>query len=269
MLHHRAFLFAALLVVLAALPAVANTASASASDCQLVLGFKTLHDQIPSTVGDCLDNEAHNPANGDAIQHTTKGLLAWRKADNFTAFTDGARTWINGPYGVQERANGQRFPWEANPDGLPLIATSGVERCHTNQLAVAQDGGGVAVGNVGVSFTIRSLAAQTCSLFGYPGAQLLDSNSRPMPTTLRWSLNGYLIGTVQEQTVVLPTGATAFFVLEYTDVPGRGDSCPTASYLRVTPPDEFTSLVIPVHGVAPCGGRMTASPVLAQNPLGQ
>jgi glucose/arabinose dehydrogenase len=24
----------------------------------------------------------------------------WRKADNFTAFTDGVRSWINGPFGI-------------------------------------------------------------------------------------------------------------------------------------------------------------------------
>ena len=51
-------------------------------------------------------------ANGDAQQHTTKGLLAWRKTDNFTAFTDGFHSWVNGPHGIQQRLNGQRFPWE-------------------------------------------------------------------------------------------------------------------------------------------------------------
>jgi lipoprotein-anchoring transpeptidase ErfK/SrfK len=48
-------------------------------------------------------------------------LLVWRKADNFTAFTNGATTWVNGPQGIQARPNGQRFPWEANPSGLPLV----------------------------------------------------------------------------------------------------------------------------------------------------
>jgi hypothetical protein len=38
--------------------------------------------------------------------------MVWRKADNWTAFTDGSTTWISGPNGVQERGNDQRFPWE-------------------------------------------------------------------------------------------------------------------------------------------------------------
>jgi len=72
-------------------------------------------------VGQCVDNEGHNPANGDALQQTTDGLLVWRKLDNWTAFTDGYHTWINGPSGVAERLNSQRFAWEANPTGLPVI----------------------------------------------------------------------------------------------------------------------------------------------------
>jgi hypothetical protein len=53
-----------------------------------------------------------SPANGDGLQHTSGGLLVWRKADNWTAFTDGFQTWINGPTGLQERLNTARLPWE-------------------------------------------------------------------------------------------------------------------------------------------------------------
>jgi len=86
-----------------------------------VLGFATLAGDLPQQVGQCVDNEGHNPANGDALQQTTDGLLVWRKLDNWTAFTDGYHTWINGPSGVAERLNSQRFAWEANPTGLPVI----------------------------------------------------------------------------------------------------------------------------------------------------
>ena len=90
--------------------------------CQFVLGFATIAGDIPQVVGGCADDEQHNPANGDALQHTTTGgLLVWRKADNWTAFTDGFHTWINGPHGIAERLNTQRFTWEANPSGLPVV----------------------------------------------------------------------------------------------------------------------------------------------------
>ncbi|MBV8083483.1 MAG: carboxypeptidase regulatory-like domain-containing protein [Chloroflexi bacterium] len=97
---------------------------ATSSSCQFILGFKTLHDLIPSTVGDCLDNQAF-AADGDAQQHTTNGLLVWRKSDNYTAFTDGYHTWVNGPNGVESRLNTQVFPWEtpaASPNSLSSSA---------------------------------------------------------------------------------------------------------------------------------------------------
>jgi uncharacterized protein YkwD len=95
---------------------------ATSPGCQFVLGFATMAATIPQAVGQCTGDESHNPVNGDALQHTSGGLLVWRKADNWTAFTDGYHTWVNGPSGVQERLNTQRFRFEANPDGLPVAA---------------------------------------------------------------------------------------------------------------------------------------------------
>lgn len=103
-------------------PLAASPSPAAAADCQFVLGFKTLHDLIPEVVGDCRANERHNPLSGDGLQETTRGLLVWRRADNFTAFTDGYRTWINGPHGVQVRLNTERFPWESDPLGVQVLA---------------------------------------------------------------------------------------------------------------------------------------------------
>jgi hypothetical protein len=85
------------------------------------LGFKALADQVPDVVGLPTENERWG-SNGDSIQRTTNGLMAWRKADNWTAFTDGASTWINGPNGVESRLNDERFPWEAaaSPTSEPM-----------------------------------------------------------------------------------------------------------------------------------------------------
>jgi len=117
----RLFVLAA---ILSSLLTVAPALAQSVPACHFQLGFATLAALVPQQAGQCVDNEAHNPVNGDALQHTTNGLMAWRKLDNWTAFTNGYMTWINGPNGVQSRLNGQRFSWEANPDGLPLVGGS-------------------------------------------------------------------------------------------------------------------------------------------------
>jgi hypothetical protein len=79
------------------------------------LGFKALADMIPRVVGIPLEDEHHNPLNGDALQRTSKGLMVWRKADNQTLFTNGHMSWVNGPLGLQSRLNSERFDWEAEP----------------------------------------------------------------------------------------------------------------------------------------------------------
>lgn len=107
----------------AALFVLIGAAPVQAEHCSFALGFASLTRMVPQ-VGSCLDNETHNPENGDGLQHTTGGLLAWRKADNWTAFTDGYRTWINGPDGLQQRLNAQRFPWEFDDRGTPSAGES-------------------------------------------------------------------------------------------------------------------------------------------------
>lgn len=96
-------------------PASAFTTALSAESSgsfRFSMGFAVIHDLIPDVVGEPLENEWHNGLNGDGLQQTTRGLLVWRKADNWTAFTDGSWTWVNGPYGIQTRSNDDRFPWE-------------------------------------------------------------------------------------------------------------------------------------------------------------
>ncbi len=104
---------------------VSLTAGAGATLAQAApeyrLGFKAIADHIPDVVGNPVENE-HSGPNGDSLQQTTTGLMVWRKADNWTAFTNGDRTWINGPYGLQERSNAERFAWEKE---LAVAASAG------------------------------------------------------------------------------------------------------------------------------------------------
>ena len=99
----------------APVPATSISLPAGADGCIFQLGFATLRSMIGAAGGTCTENEHFNPANGNAEQRTTGGLFVWRKADNWTAFTDGYRTWLNGPQGLQSRLNVERFGWERDP----------------------------------------------------------------------------------------------------------------------------------------------------------
>ncbi len=239
-------------------------APARAAGCQFVLGFATLADLIPGIVGQCLENERHNPANGDGLQVTTNGLLVWRKADNFTAFTDGYRTWVNGPFGLQTRLNSERFFWEGNPDHLPVVPPPAPgDRCHTAGLSLALTGIEGGAGNFVGTFVLTNNLAVSCAFFGFVGAQLLDEQNNPLPT--RVVRNGGPAVTSQPvpTEVSVPPGGTARFLAHWEDVPvGNETTCPSSSRLAVTPPDEFAPIVIPAQILACGGGELDVSPIL-------
>lgn len=120
--------FSLLLLALLLCGSLATAAPVSAEDgaCGYVNGFALLRDLIALSekadqVGACQEREYHAP-NGDGVQWTSNGVLLWRKTDNWTAFTDGQSTWVNGPQGLQKRANSERFPWEPKPlDAVQLL----------------------------------------------------------------------------------------------------------------------------------------------------
>jgi hypothetical protein len=103
---------------------VSVTVQFTVAPCAFVLGFQRLRDAVPPftgqpTIGACLENEQYSPAGGEALQRTVAwhglgGLLVWRRQDNWTGFTDGHRTWINGPNGLELRLNTERFCWESD-----------------------------------------------------------------------------------------------------------------------------------------------------------
>jgi len=160
MLARFASLISIVAILLAFLPSGA-TAAPLIADCQYVLGFKALHDLIPAQVGECKVDEYHNPQNGDGLQDATGGLLVWRKADNWTAFTDGYRTWINGPAGIEQRLNTERFCWEPDancratptPTARPAPAPSGPP---AGASAICRDG----------SYSYSQTRSGTCSYHG-------------------------------------------------------------------------------------------------------
>ncbi len=107
---------------------IASSIALAEPKAEFAPGFKALADQLPDVVGEPLENERWC-ANGDSLQQTTRGLMVWRKADDLTAFTDGSRTWVNGPSGIMGRGNDQRFEWESPvsaPDLESRVITAGL-----------------------------------------------------------------------------------------------------------------------------------------------
>src|SRR5215204_1547849 len=67
---------------------------------QFVLGFASLKAQLGSVMGEPVECEHPNNANGDTLQKTSTGLAYWRNSTNTPTFTDGYRHWAITPTGL-------------------------------------------------------------------------------------------------------------------------------------------------------------------------
>jgi hypothetical protein len=120
-----------------------------------------------------------------------------------------------------------------------------------------------AAGNIAVTYGLSNASAVACTLFGYPGVQMLDASGRPIPTQVSHG-GSYTFPVETPRVVTLSPGAQASFFLGYTDVPsGTEMSCPQSARLNITPPGS-TGTVQLADQIAPCGGgAVTVSPVHA------
>jgi pimeloyl-ACP methyl ester carboxylesterase len=178
-------------VALCLLAAVLAPQPAGAASCRFALGFAALRAQIPDVVGDCLEDERHDPVSGDAVQRTTGGLLVWRKADNVTAFTDGYRTWLEAPLGLQTRLNGEQLAWE-RASAAPAAAaapTAGSAWRREDVAFVFLTGYATSLGAETASpfaalqrqLLARGWPAESFLTFGYAGGAIVEGRWRPRP----------------------------------------------------------------------------------------
>jgi hypothetical protein len=240
----------------------AHEAANAQAPCTIVLGFATLHDQIPSIVGDCTDDVHYEPLTGDALQATTNGLLVWRKSDNLSAFTDGNQTWLDGPFGLETRLDAQRFEWEPNPDNLAIVPTPHTgDQCVTAGTRLSLISSDAGAGNVFATFGLANTLTVPCTFFGFVGAQLRDANDDPLPTNV--VRNGRVFMNQAGPThVTVPAGGSAQFVMHWTQVPtGSEITCPVSSSVAVILPDEYVPQRVSVMIRACNGGQLDVTPV--------
>ena len=135
----------------------------------------------------------------------------------------------------------------------PAPAAS-MPRCATSGLVVWLDlpPGNHYAGGAAYYLEFTNLSGHACTLRGYPGVSAVSLSGRQLGSPAGW-------GSPATTTVRLASGATATADLQIAD-PGDGTRCllpppwkqpwrpgtlPTAAGLRVYPPNQFASKVIP------------------------
>lgn len=143
------------------------------------------------------------------------------------------------------------------PAGPVLAAPAALPSCQTAQLSISVEATDNATGHVADQFRIHNRSFAACTLFGFPGAQLLDAGYRPVFTRVVWG-PGY--GARPRRLVTLAPRGNAYVVLDWVHFSATGGSCATTPYLLITPPNTRFTLTV-TDAIDACGGRLTASPV--------
>jgi hypothetical protein len=164
----------------------------------------------------------------------------------------GVTTWSIGSLAAGARAAGE----------------AATRPCQNFQVTVRPGQSNGATGHIAIMYRIHNILPGACTLFGYPGAELLDRNFSSLPTHVHRGL-GFLAGKHAPSTVTLQGNQDGFFILEWVHFPSPGQSCPPASYLLITPPnDRLPVVTYAARGggtIVACGGNLTVSPV-SQHP---
>ena len=134
--------------------------------------------------------------------------------------------------------------------------------CRASQLGAARLGTAAAAGHIVVTYGLQNTSTGACTLFGYPGVQMVDRAGRALATQVSHGGSYTFVGETPAAVALAP-GVQASFFLGYSDVPaGNRTGCAPSSRIDITPPGD-TAAVMVADQIAPCGGAVTVSPVHA------
>lgn len=135
----------------------------------------------------------------------------------------------------------------------PGQSASSTPMCGTSQLDVRLGGGDAGAGNLYRYLVFTNRSGTTCHLTGFPGVSLLDSDGRQIGAPATREHNGYT-------PVVLRPGGTASDTIH--TVNHQGTCLPTSTSVRVYPPGNRASVVVPGE-ITNCHDQFSVTPLTA------
>jgi hypothetical protein len=130
---------------------------------------------------------------------------------------------------------------------------TGTPMCATSQLTAHLGGGDAGAGNLYRYLVITNHSGTTCHVTGFPGVSLLDAHGKQIGAAAGREHNGYAA-------VTLAPGASASDTIH--TINHQGTCLPASTSLRVYPPGNRASLVIPGK-VTNCDHLLAVTPLLA------
>lgn len=143
----------------------------------------------------------------------------------------------------------------------PTPGTAGPAPCQPSQLSLSTGQHTAGAGTIEEAFILTNTSQSSCTLYGYPGMQMLGGG-RQIPTRVVRTPHS-------EQTVTLAPGGTSSFLAQWHDQTGYTTPCATSQQVEVTPPNTYSQLTVAASIQACPDGTINVTPVTAGSTGGQ
>jgi Protein of unknown function (DUF4232) len=117
-------------------------------------------------------------------------------------------------------------------------------RCYIGDLSAGFHGYQIQMGSRGYILTLTNISNHSCTLYGYPGLQLLNARMQPLPTATLWGSSAF-DRDPGRSLIVLSPGETASADISY-GVYGTPANSVLAYYLEVTPPNCYDHFILKI-----------------------
>ncbi len=133
-------------------------------------------------------------------------------------------------------------------------------KCANIQLLIRPGTSQGAAGHIFLQFRVHDLFG-ACTLYGYPGVELLNKNFQSMPTYVTDA--PFPQGGARPKRVTISQGHDAYFVVNWSHIPAGTQSCPTARNVMIWAPNDNLP-VVSYATIDACGGNLNASPIASK-----
>lgn len=146
------------------------------------------------------------------------------------------------------------------PAGTPSGTPS---RCLPAALRLSPGAARQASNQYGRTLIFTDISTSSCTLYGYPGVQLLNADGRVLSIPMHRG-GGYVFTDPGPHVVVLHPGESASFSFGGPVITAAGGGlCPVASEVRVIPPNDYSQLAVAVRAPACPDSGVTVAAVTA------
>ena len=128
---------------------------------------------------------------------------------------------------------------------------AGIPMCTVKDLTITTQDPQGAAGTISVVFAMKNTSGKQCELNGYPGIAAQYQDGKEAPTTAERGGGISMKNWPGPSRVVIPSGGSGYFVMEYSDVPTGNGTCAQFPRTAVTPPNNATSASV-AYGMSPC-----------------